>query len=360
MPIAFVETGPIENEFFGDEFGEITICESVEYCPEDVVALCISVASKIDAPFLAAHPNLRLIATRSTTCDHINLIACARRHVAVCNVGAGYGDHTVPEHVFALMLALGRRLRPAMEAMSGRIFSYESLRGAELHGRTLGVVGTGRIGRQVLRLGKAFGMDAIGCDTNRDAAAAEEIGFRYVKFQRMLELADFISINVPLTRSTYHLFDRDAFAKCRRGLILVNTARGPVIDSEALIEALDSGVVAGAGLDVLEDERVMRKRADHILTDQIVAHLREEFPAVEPLPLNVDRVSEVRSILHNSALLGHPNVIVTPHIAFNSHEAVDRINRTTADNIHAFLSGSPQNLVGPPKRSAIPRIPARM
>ena len=360
MQIVFVETGPIENEFFGNEFGEVTVCENLEYCPEDAEVLCISVASKIDAAFLAAHRKLRLIATRSTTCDHINLKACADRLIAVCNVGAGYGDHTVAEHVFALLLALSRRLRPAMEAMNGRMFSYESLRGAELHGRTLGVIGTGRIGRQVLRLGKAFGMHIAGCDTHRDAAAAAEIGFRYVTFQRLLKLADFISVNVPLTRSTYHLFNHEAFAKCRHGLILVNTARGPVIDSEALVEALDSGIVAGAGLDVLEDERVMRKRADHILTDQIVAHLREEFPPVEPLPLNVDRVSEVRSLLHHSALLGHPNVIVTPHIAFNSYEAVARINRTTAENIHAFLSGKPQNLVGPPKRSAIPRKPARM
>jgi len=322
MKISLAETQPAEADFFEKELKghDLELCDVVGDASPDTEVLSIFINSKIDAQFLAEHPALRLIATRSTTYDHIDLRACALRRIAVCSVGGSYGDHTVPEHIFALILALCRKLRPAMEVVAGRSFSYEALRGIELNGKTLGVIGTGRIGRQVLRLAKAFGMETLGTDSHRDPEAAAALGFRYVSFSRMLQLADFVSINVPLTPSTYHLFNRETFAKCRPGMILINTARGPMIDSEALIEALDSGIIAGAGLDVLEDERVMRKKAAHIL-------------------------SEVSSIMHNSTLMGHPNVIVTPHIAFNSHEAIARINRITIDNIAAFLRGEPRNLI---------------
>lgn len=350
MKISFVETGRTEEGFFVKELNghEVEFCDTAADCAPDVEALSGFINSRIDAAFLAAHPALRLIVTRSTTHDHIDLKSCARRKVTVCNVGASYGDNTVAEHCFALILALCRKLRPAMDV--GHSFNYEDLRAVELHGKTLGVVGVGRIGRQVLRLARAFGMETLGCDSRRDPEAAASLGFRYVMLDRMLRLADFISLHLPLTRATFHLFNRDTFAKCRRGLILINTARGPIIDSEALIEALDAGIVAGAGLDVLEDERVMRRKASNILTQQIIDHLQEPFTLVEPLGNDPRRISEVRSLMHHSTLVGHPRVIVTPHIAFNSHEAIDRINRITVDNIHAFLSGAPQNLVGPKPR----------
>jgi D-lactate dehydrogenase len=356
MKISLAETEPAEAEFFETELKghDIEFCDAAADSSADMEALSIFINSKIDEPFLAQYPALRLISTRSTTYDHIDLQACAQRGITVCSVGGSYGDHTVPEHIFALILALCRKLRPAMEVVAGRNFSYEALRGIELHGKTLGVVGTGRIGRQELRLAKAIGMETIATDSHRDPEAAASLGFRYVRFPRMLQLAHFISINVPLTPSTYHLFNRETFAKCRPGMILINTARGPIIDSEALIDALNSGIIAGAGLDVLEDERVMRKKAAHILTEQILAHLRDSFAPMEPLADNLSRISEVSSIMHNSNLLGHPNVIVTPHIAFNSYEAIARINRITVDNINAFLRGKPQNQV-----ETKPRAPRR-
>lgn len=358
MNIAFVETGPADDEFFEKELDEhrIEFCDTAADCAPDTEALSIFINSTIDEPLISAHPVLRLIATRSTTSDHIDLAACARRGVTVCSVGS-YGDNTVPEHIFALMLALCRKLRQAMEVAAGHSFSYEALRSIELHGKTLGIVGTGRIGRQVLRLAKAFGMHTLGYDSRPDPHTAATLGFRYVPFTRMLRLADFISLNVPLTPATFHLFNRDTFAKCRRGLILINTARGPIIDSAALIEALDAGIVAGAGLDVLEDERLMRKKAAHILTEQILERLHDSFAPMEPLGTDPRRISEVRGIMLNGSLLAHPNVIVTPHIAFNSHEAIARINRITVDNINAFLSGAPQNLVAyrrKPRKSHTP------
>jgi len=358
MNIAFVETGPADERFFEKELEahRLEFCDAAGDCAMDTEALSIFINSKIDAGFLAEHPEVRLIATRSTTYDHIDLKACAARGVAVSSVGS-YGDHTVPEHVFALLLAIFRKLRQAMDVAAGRSFSYEQLRSVELHGKTLGVIGTGRIGRQVLRLAKAFGMETIGSDNRPDREAAASLGFRYVSFARMLELADIISINVPLTPLTFHLFNGGTFAKCRRGMILINTARGAIIDSEALIDALDTGIIAGAGLDVLEDERVMRKKATHILAEQILEHIHDSFAAVEPLGTDPSRISEVRRLMHNSTLVAHPNVIVTPHIAFNSYEAIARINRITVDNIQSYLSGASQNLVGPKART--PRVSRR-
>ena len=351
MRIAFSETEAGEEEFFGKklEGHQIEFCAGADDCATDTEAVSIFINSRIDTRFLDQHRALRLIVTRSTTDDHIQLDACARRGVTVCNVGS-YGDHTVPEHIFALILAICRKLRSAMEVSAGRKFSYAELRSTELNGKTLGVVGTGRIGKQVLRLAKAFGMETVGSDSHPDPEAARTLGFKYVNFARMLRIADVISINVPLNSKTYHLFNHETFAKCRKGMILINTARGPIVQSEALIEALDSGIIAGAGLDVLEDERVMRKRTAHILTEQILEHLHDAFGPLEPMGSDPLRISDVRRLMHNSTLLSHPNVIGTPHIAFNSYEALERINRTTIDNINAFLAGEPRNVVARPAR----------
>ena len=350
MKIAFCETEPGEEEYFEQALKghELEFCDNASDSAPETEAVSIFINSKIDSGFLDEHPALRLIVTRSTTDDHIELDACARRGVTVCNVGS-YGDHTVPEHIFALILAICRKLRAAMEVAAGRRFSYAELRGTELNGKTLGVVGTGRIGRQVLRLAKAFGMETIGTDSDRDPEAAASLGFRYVGLSRMLRIADVISINVPLNSRTYHLFNRETFAKCKPGLILINTARGAIIESEALIDALNAGIVAGAGLDVLEDERVMRKKAAYILTEQIVERLHDAFAPLEPIGSDPARVSEVRRLMHNGTLIAHRNVISTPHIAFNSHEALARNKQTTIDNINAFLSGAPCNVVARPE-----------
>jgi D-lactate dehydrogenase len=150
-----------------------------------------------------------------------------------------------------------------------------------------------------------------------------------------------------------HLLDRDAFAKCREGVIVINTARGGVIDTVALLEALDSGRVAGAGLDVLEDERVFQKSAASVITEQIVGLLHadpispEERHQREP-----ERLEELRNLGRNEALLARPDVVFTPHVAFNSVEAVERIDDVTIENVRAFAAGKPINTVEPTAENA--------
>jgi D-lactate dehydrogenase len=151
-----------------------------------------------------------------------------------------------------------------------------------------------------------------------------------------------LSLHVPLTPATVHLLDRDAFAKCRDGVIVINTARGAVIDTEALLEALDSGRVAGAGLDVLEDERVFQKAASSLIADQIVELLHADSVSPEERhQRDPERLEELRTLGRNEALLARPDVVFTPHVAFNSVEAVERIDQVTIDNIRAFAAGAP-------------------
>lgn len=341
MEAWFLDTEQTDQEFFKCEFpaDALHFCDRLEDVGPGVEVLSTFVDSRIDAQFLASHSKLRFIATRSTTFDHIDLDSCAKASIAVRGVES-YGDCTVTEHTFALILVLLRNLQTTMTRNTTASFSYGSLRSSELHGKTLGVVGAGRIGLQTLRLGRAFGMQPIAYDICQNEQASKEICFDYVSFDELLERSHIISLNLPLTGASYHMFNRETFAKCRPGVIIINTARGGLIETCALIEALDKGIVAGAGLDVLEDERVMRRKATSIISEQIVEHLRDPFIPIEPLVQSSIRAEELRLIIQNSELLERPNVVFTPHIAFNSVEAVQRINRATADNIRSFLSAT--------------------
>lgn len=286
----------------------------------------VFVYSALDAAALAAMPRLRLIATRSTGFDHIDLAFCKSKGIAVCNVPT-YGENTVAEHVFALLLGLSHRLPEAVARARAGHFSPEGLQGIDLAGRTFGVVGTGNIGRHVIRIAKGFSMRVIATDAKPDAALQDQLGFSYVGFDRLIEEADVISLHVPATPETQNILSDAAFARMKDGVLILNTARGSLIDTTALIRALRSGKVAGAGLDVLPEEPLIREEAELVSTAFATQH-------------------DLRSLVANHVLLNMPNVIVTPHSAFNTREAVERIVETTVGNIEAFVLGQPRNLLG--------------
>ncbi len=346
MKISFLETEICEHEFFTNELSEhdLEFVYSTDDVAADTEAISIFIHSKMDAEFLDAHPRLRLIVTRSTGFDHIDLDACHERGIAVCLVPS-YGDNTVAEHVFALILSLSRRLNEAASASAKHHFSYAKLRGFEIKGRTLGIIGAGRIGLNVIKIARAFGMECIACDPHRQPILQELLGFRYVTFDELLDRSHILTLHLPLTTGSFHLLNRETLAKCRRGVIVINTARGALIDTDALIDALDMGQVGGAGLDVLEDESVMHQEMQHIIADQILQHLQTSFPKSELRMRDERRVKELQALHQNASLLSRPKVVFTPHIAFNSTEAVERINRTTVENINAFANGKPQNLI---------------
>jgi D-lactate dehydrogenase len=339
--MCFVEVEEETKGFFEEAFGghEVSFVQRLDEVPEDTEVLSVFIGERIDAPFLEAHPPIRLLATRSTGCDHIDLDACASRGVTVANVG-NYGENSVAEHTFALILALSRRLRDSEQAVRTGRFSRERLRGFDLRGRTLGVVGAGRVGLHVIRIGIGFGMHVIAYDARPHPFYSELLDFHYVSFERLMRESHVVTLHVPLNSTTRHMINRKTLALCRSGALLINTARGGLIDSGALIEALDTEQVAGVGLDVLEDERVFRGGATKILGEKIAERVRSTAAPVarETSP---HRVTEFSKLVAHNRLLNRPEVVLTPHVAFNSIEAMERLNTLTVENIRNYLEGRP-------------------
>ena len=237
-----------------------------------------------------------------------------------------YGENTVAEHVFALLLTISHRMPEAVERARTGPFSPRDLQGFDLAGKTLGVIGTGAIGRRVIRIARAFGMDVIASDVKPDASLAASLGFDYAPLETVLAESDVITLHVPASAENRHLLSTGQFARLKDGAVLINTARGDLIDTRALIEALRSGKVAAAGLDVLPDEPLIREEAELICSIFCEKH-------------------DLRNLVASHVLLRMPNVIVTPHSAFNTREAVRRIVETTVANIAAFVQQRPLNLV---------------
>lgn len=343
MILYFVETEREEGQLFQDAFPEedVRIVPELIDVAEDAEVVCTFIYSQITEEFLSGHAKLRLVVTRSGTLEHIDLVACKGRGVTVAYV-PDYGGGTVAEHTFALILALSRRLRESMTGSQQSRFSYQGTRGFDLAGKTLGLMGMGRVSRQVVPFAKAFRMRVIVWEPYpMPQELAQELAFEWVSLPELLAQSHIISIHLRLTAATHHILNRETIAQCRRGVRIVNTARGRLIDTEALGEALDSGQVGGAGLDVLEDERSLRQEATHIIGEEIVRHLQSGGLDKQEPPQ--DRVHDLQEVMANDRLLSRSNVIFTPHVAFNSVEAVARINQITIDNIRQFLAGTPQN-----------------
>jgi D-lactate dehydrogenase len=342
----FVETESLEEEFFRAELSgehELIFVGALEEAPADVEILSVFVHSTVTPEFLEAHPALRLIVTRSSGYDHIALAEAGARNITVCRV-ASYGENTVAEHSFALLLALSRRLRESLAAYASSKFSYQALRGFDLKGKTFGIIGTGRIGLHAARIARGFQMEVLAYDVKTQPLVAATLDFEYVGFDELLRRSDVVSLYVPLLPHTRNIINREALALCKRGVVLINTARGGLVDTGALLEALESGQVGGAGLDVLEDERVLQQDSTRIIGQEIIDHVQQSDSPEEPLPRG-ERVEELRSLVRDSRVIDRKNVIFTPHSAFNSVEAVERIDQETVRSIRRYLAGSPVNLV---------------
>jgi D-lactate dehydrogenase len=278
--------------------------------------LCVFVRTPVTRELLQRMPALRLVATRSAGVDHIDLAACQERGIAVVHV-PDYGAATVAEHTFALLLGLARHLCEARGRALQGSFSYRGLTGFELEGKVLGVVGCGRIGAHVARIAHGFGMKVLTFDPRPRPEAAISLGIDFVGWSELLERSDVLSLHVPLTPETHHLLDDTAFARIKPGVALINTARGALIDEDALLRALERGTVAAAGLDVLE----------------------HEGGAAPEAPMGCGGLGCDRGWGASHPLLRHPRVLATPHVGFNTREAVARILHETIDNIAAWQAG---------------------
>jgi D-lactate dehydrogenase len=333
MKIAFFEVQDWEEEYLKKRLnghilkfsnGKLSLETAQQIKDSD--AISVFIYSKIDEQTIREIPNLKLITTRSTGFDHINLEVCKKQGITVCNVPS-YGENTVAEHTFALILSLSRNICKSCIRRFEQDFSIDGLEGFDLKGKTIGVIGTGQIGLHVIRIAKGFGMNVVAYDVRQNKILSEVLGFEYVSLEDLLARSDVITLHVPYIKATHHLMNKDTFKLVKKGAVLINTARGSIVDTEALIEALDQKILSGAGLDVFEGEEVI-KEEKQLLYD----------------PKNLEVLS---SLVKDHILLSKDNVVFTPHIAFYSKEALEKILETTVENIAAFVSGKPQNVVQP-------------
>ena len=332
MKIIFFEVKDWEREYLAKRLPWAELVFETEPLAETHMAAaagaeCLStfIYSKVTAERLEKMPALKMIATRSTGFDHIDVEACRRRSVAVSNVPT-YGENTVAEHTFALILMLSRKVHQSYAQMRAGHLDLAMLTGFDLQGKTIGVMGAGRIGLHVIRIARGFGMRVLANDVHRDPFLAELLSFQYADAERILEESDIVTLHCPLNDATRHMLGRAQFARMKRGALLINTARGGLVDTDALLAALDSGQIGGAGLDVMEGEELIKEER------QLLA---------EP-----GSTEKLRAALRTRLLLERENVVFTPHNAFNSREALLRILDTTVANLEAQRDGKILNQVG--------------
>jgi|ETNmetMinimDraft_2_1059921.scaffolds.fasta_scaffold16945_2 D-lactate dehydrogenase len=292
------------NELTVDEFKNIEVA-------------CVFVGSHVTSKVISKLKKLKFIATRSTGFDHIDLKACGKRKIKVANVPF-YGENTVAEHAFALLLNLSRNVHKSYINTISDNYTWDGLMGFDLKGKTLGVLGAGHIGLHIIRIAEGFGMKVLAFDVNPNNFLSEEMNFEYRDtVEEVLKESDIVTLHMPSLPSTHHIINARRISLMKKGAIILNTARGELIDTNALYNALKSGKLGGAGLDVIEGEDLIK---------------------MDPTLLKKEKAERL-VLLHKEHKLFHlPNVVFTPHIAFFSQEAIDRILQATVDNIEAFSS----------------------
>ncbi len=323
LTISFYDAKPYDIEYFNlinEQYGfnikyiEAKLDENTAMLSSGCDAVCAFVGDDVSATVIdrLIRCGVRLIAMRCAGYNNVD-IGYAHNKIPVVRVPA-YSPYAVAEHAMAMLLTLNRRTHKAFLRTRDFNFSLNGLTGFDLHSKTVGVIGTGNIGRVFIRICKGFGMNVLACDINENCQDVN-----YVPIDKLLRESDIISLHCPLTRDTYHMIDKNSISKMKRGAYIINTSRGALIDSEDLLAALLDKKIGGACLDVYEEEVDLfyKDNSETIIKDHIL-----------------------------SRLIGLPNVIVTSHQGFLTREALTNIASTTLENISAFFAeGSLANAV---------------
>ena len=333
MKIAFFETD-FEEEvaikdrlkgikaefFFTQERIEKKHLRSIKDC--DI--LSVFIYSELDSEILSELKNLKIIATRSTGFDHIDMNYCKKKNILVCNV-PNYGENTVAEHTFALLLTVSRRLKQSYEKAKIGDLNLDGLMGWDLKNKIIGIIGFGNIGKHVARIAKGFEMKVLVYDIKKNKKLQKRFGFKYTSFYKLLGNSDVITIHVPLVKETHHLINKKTIIKIKKGAVLINTSRGAVVETDAIIKGLKENIFSSVCLDVLEEEPL----------------IKEEYQLLSKKFSN----KELANVIKNHLLLKLDNVVISPHCAFYSREAIERIRDVTASNILGFIKNKIKNKV---------------
>jgi D-lactate dehydrogenase len=321
MKIAVFSTKRYDREFFADageqrghqlQFFEPALARETAPLAETFSAVCAFVNDRLDGPVLEklAAGGTKLVALRCAGFNNVDLEAAGRLGIRVVRVPA-YSPYSVAEHTVGMMLTLNRKFHKAYNRVREGNFSLDGLLGFDFHGRTAGVIGSGKIGVCAARILAGFGCRILAFDPYENADM-KQLGGRYVGLDELLEQSDIVTLHCPLTPQSHHLINADRLAKMKQGAMLINTGRGGLIDTRAVIYALKSGKLGALGIDVYEEEGDLffRDLSDRPILDDVF-----------------------------SRLLTFPNVLITGHQAFFTRNAMEGIATTTLDNIGAFERG---------------------
>ncbi|RUM90920.1 MAG: hydroxyacid dehydrogenase [Thermovibrio sp.] len=284
----------------------------------DIEVLSVFIYSRVGREIIDSLPNLKLITTRSTGFDHIDINYAKKKGIGVCNV-PDYGMETVAEYTLLLILSLLRRLKLTLERVCRGIFSREGLRGNDLEGKTVGVVGTGRIGSRLIKLLSGFDVNVVAYDVKPRESLVKDFKVKYVSLEELLKTSDIVTLHVPYLPSTHHLINKENVKLLKDGAFLINTSRGAVVETEAVIKAIKSGKLSGVALDTFEGEEVWTE-------EELIIFRGEKDVSPEIL----------KKAIESFALTQFDSAIITPHNAYNTHEAIMRILQKTLNNIVSF------------------------
>jgi D-lactate dehydrogenase len=330
MRIVFFEVQNWEKENLHNSFPEAVLveekltAESVKkHTDAEIVSTFIN--SSVNKEVIDALPQLKFITTRSTGYDHIDIDYCKSKNIIVSNVPE-YGSNTVAEHTFALLLSLTRKIYQSVNHSKNLNFEHNEIRGIDLAGKTIGIIGLGKIGQHVLRIAHGFEMNILVFNRSQDQELLKQYDFRYVDLNTLLSTSDIVTLHLPFNETTKHTINKENITMFKKGSYLINTARGGLIETEAIVLGLDQGILDGVGLDVLEDEKVLNEEIA-ILTSEYKSH------------------ADLRNLVYTHILINHPKVLITPHNAFNSKEALERITKVTIENIQKYVAGSAINCI---------------
>ena len=320
MKIAFFDTKDYDKtafDFYAEKHGitikyyETKLNEDTVYLSAGYDAVCVFVNDDVNARVIDAlyEMNVKIIALRCAGFNNVDMKHAFGR-IHVLRVPA-YSPYAVAEHAMAMLLTSIRRIHKAYIRTKDFNFSLSKMTGFDLYGKTMGVIGTGRIGRVFIDICKGFGMKILAYDKYPDESIADGDKVKYVCLDELMKNSDIISLHCPLTEETHHIIDADALENCKTGVVIINTSRGALIDTAALLKAIKSRKVGGACLDVYEEESDLffEDNSGHILDDDVLARL-----------------------------ISMPNVIVTSHQAFLTKEALSNIAETTINNIVSYLN----------------------